>query len=704
MLGVVSVAAKSPNAVHPLEDMALMDLTHENFAIKEAQASEVVPMGSSYSGQPAMVEDEYAFNVSDDGLGIDYEEDFVVVAEGEHILILVTKDAYDWFQLYGVYNFSNPYGDNSEPFLRYGDIITTEMLDYMVDEFDNNGYPKMAEVYGVPASRPTDELDPEYEDKDKVWTLIFNIRDDAYYDPDVGSYIAGYFSLSDSNFYQKNIMHIDSFEWEHRAGDGDNPWFDPDHPRARPNLYEGTFIHEYEHMIHSDIDADEPSWVDEGLADLAGFLCGYGHSSGHIANYLVYHPYTALTFWGSGLEDYGASYLFQLYLYEKFGGAAFTSALVQEQANGIKGIENTLTAFGYTETFDEIFDAWTIANYIDDTRKAGGKYGYDTLEVGTIDTWGYSILYTLENYWWGPPLDVPWDFPASWWWGSGPQPYTAQYYTFINDKAADVWIDGDDTSGTPAYSGTYEWYSGAQAWTWRSFYQTFYIPIGGATLEFMTFYEIEGDWDYGYVEVFDQDTGVWYTLDAAGTVDYVAHAQDNPNTPVEREPTTYETAGSWHAFTGESGGWIPVSMDLNSYAGHSIDVYFTLWQDGAFTLQNMYVDDISIPEIGFFDDIEGGEDGWSSTGWIVTDGILDNGWSVTVIDTKWVPTARYPEPMRNNAQRLHSIRNMFVDPLTQYGTMSIPTTPAKSGRVQVTIVSNRADHILTSDYWIGWDW
>ena len=457
-------------------------------------------------------------------------------------------------------------------------------------------------------------------------------------------------------------------------------------------------------MIHSDIDADEPSWVDEGLADLAGFLCGYGHSSGHIANYLVYHPYTALTFWGSGLEDYGASYLFQLYLYEKFGGAAFTSALVQEQANGIKGIENTLTAFGYTETFDEIFDAWTIANYIDDTRKAGGKYGYDTLEVGTIDTWGYSILYTLENYWWGPPLDVPWDFPASWWWESGPQPYTAQYYTFINDKAADVWIDGDDTSGTPAYSGTYEWYSGAQAWTWRSFYQTFYIPIGGATLEFMTFYEIEGDWDYGYVEVFDQDTGVWYTLDAAGTVDYVAHAQDNPNTPVEREPTTYETAGSWHAFTGESGGWIPVSMDLNSYAGHSIDVYFTLWQDGAFTLQNMYVDDISIPEIGFFDDIEGGEDGWSSTGWIVTDGILDNGWSVTVIDTKWVPTARYPEPMRNNAQRLHSIRNMFVDPLTQYGTMSIPTTPAKSGRVQVTIVSNRADHILTSDYWIGWDW
>jgi len=59
---------------------------------------------------------------------------------------------------------------------------------------------------------------------------------------------------------------------------------------------------------------------------------------------MVYHPVTALTFWGGGLESYGASYLFQLYLFEKYGGRAFTTALVQEQANGIEGIEKTLAA------------------------------------------------------------------------------------------------------------------------------------------------------------------------------------------------------------------------------------------------------------------------------------------------------------------------------------------------------------------------
>ncbi|MFX1304208.1 MAG: hypothetical protein ACFE9X_12705, partial [Promethearchaeota archaeon] len=233
---------------------------------------------------------------------------------------------------------------------------------------------------------------------------------------------------------------------------------------------------------------------------------------------------------------------------------------------------------------------------------------------------------------------------------------------------------------------------------------SFDIPVTGATLDFMTFFEIEGDWDYGYVEVYDQNTGEWYTLDAPGTVDYVAHAQDNPNCPNGREPTDYEAATRWHAFTGDSGGWIPVSMDLTPFAGHRIDIYFTLWQDGAFTLQNMYIDYISIPEIGFFDDVEAGEDGWTSTGWYVTDGIQDNGFSITAIDTKGVPSARYPEPASNNAMTLHGVWHMTTDPITQIGMMTVPATPVKSGRVMVAIVSNHAGHILSAhyDFYVLW--
>jgi immune inhibitor A len=594
--------------------------------------------------------------------------------DGTWGIILIEKAAYDSFDGTNYY-FPNPNGC-----ARPEDVISHEQLVYLLDEFDNNIYPTVADVYGEPL--------PRGDEGKKTWILIFNIRDEWYYDCTQTSYIVGYFSASESAENNKNIMHVDSYDWANRTG--------PD--AARPYLYEGAFAHEFEHLVHFDIDPDEPSWVDEGLADLAGFLCGYGHWDGHLFNYLAYHPMVSLTFWGGGLEDYGASYLFQLYLFEKYGGAAFTSALVDEQANGIEGIENTLAAFGYRDRFDDIFDNWVVANYIDDTRKAGGKYGYDTLDIGSADTQGATIEWVLYNVWWGPPDAAPFAVPSDWFYGIEPQPYTAHYFRFNNTNAVNVWVDGDDYSGTPAYSGSYEWYSDAEAWAWRSFYQTFSIPATGATLDFMTFYEIEEDWDYGYVEVYDQDTGEWYTLDAAGTVDDVAHGQDNPNTPDEREPTAYAAAGRWHGFTGVSGGWVPVSMDLTPFAGHDIDVYFTTWQDGAFTLQMMYVDDISIPEIGFLDDVEAGEDGWASSGWYVSDGILANGLTIVAIDAKGVPTARYPEPTRSNAMQLHRVYTMTTDPDTQEGIVNIPATPVKSGRVEVAIIANHANHILSSHY------
>ena len=685
----VPVGLNGQQMEFPRNDMAPsgpdpMDLSVEMLGEKEislrayaAQVGSAIATNISSDGEPAVIGDEFTFNVSDSGLGMGYDEKFVVVLDGAHGIILIPKDAYDSFDGTN-YHFANPIGDDSEPWLRSEDLLTPDQLMYMLAEFDNNIYSTVGAVFGEPL--------PRGDEGQKVWILILNIRDEAYYDPNATSYVAGYFSASESADNNKNIMHIDTFDWVNRIG--------PD--ADRPYLYEGTFAHEFEHLVHFDIDPDEPSWVDEGLADLSGYLCGYGHSQGHIAYYMVYHPFTALTYWGGGLEDYGASYLFQLYLYEKYGGAAFTSALVQEQTNGIEGIEKTLRAFGGKQTFDEIFDNWTIANYVDDTRKAGGKYGYDTLDIGSIDSWGYSIEYALSNFWWGPPDEAGFDVP-SYWFGD-PLPYTAHYYRFTNSKRAAAYIDGDDFVGTPAYSGSYEWHSGIEDWAWRSLYQTFDIPAGGATLTFNTSYEIEENWDYAYVEVYDQDTGLWCTLDADGTVDYVSYAQDNPNTPNDREPFAYDAAGCWHAFTGNSGGWTPVSMDLTPFAGHTIDLYFTSWQDPFVSERGMYVDDIAIPEIGFFDDVESGEDGWTTTGWSITVGVLGNGIGVVTIDTKWVPTARYPEPANNNAMPLHQINTMKVDAATQAGADILSATPIKSGRVKVSIISNHVDHDFTSGY------
>ncbi len=678
-VSIVSMAmmatAKPDNGLQLTEDVALMDLTHENFVERDSQArkldTQTEPMITPGSS-PASQGDEITVSVSDNYLGLSYNETFVVVEDGTNGIILVEKDAYDSFDGTNYY-FANPYGDDSEPWLRTVDIISETQLHYLLNEFDTNIYEVVTGVFG--------DLNPRGAEGQKVWVLIHNIRDAAYYLPGETSYIAGYFSSGENADNNKNMFHIDSYDWLNRVG--------PD--GARPQLYEGVFAHEFEHMVHYDVDPDEPSWVDEGLADLAGYLSGYGHSNGHIMYYMAYHWFTPLTFWGGGLEDYGASYLFQLYLYEKFGGADFVSALVQEQANGIEGIENTLRSFGIDLSFDKIFDRWTIANYLDDTSRWGGMYGYETLEMGSADTNGWTLEYSLSAQWGEPIFEAP--FGLWGWWGV-PQPYTAHYYRFINEDRAHVYFNGDESSGTPAFSGMYEWYSDAEAWAWRSFSQTFDIPDTGATLSFMTNYDIEEDWDYGYVEVYDHDTGTWTTLeDNEGyTVTTDPFAQDNPNVPEDREPRGYVADSNWHAFTGYSNGWVAISMDLGAFAEHTIDIHFRTWQDGAFTLQMMYVDDISIPEIGFFDDVEGGEDGWATDGWYVTDGILDNNWEVTVVNLDY-PVSD-PVPLD-----LNWVHHMHFPHNTQSSSLSVRAT--KDNHIRLMIISNHANHILPADYYFS---
>ena len=172
--------------------------------------------------------------------------------------------------------------------------------------------------------------------------------------------------------------------------------------------------------------------------------------------------------------------------------------------------------------------------------------------------------------------------------------------------------------GIPAHSGVYEWYSDGGAYSWFRLNQTFDIPETGATLNFWSYYEIEEDWDYGYVEVHDLNTDEWFTLPGNKTVSTLPERQNNPSCPSEYEPTAYFDAGRWNTFTGFSDTMYAEEMDLTPFANHTIELYFTYWTD-PFTLElGWYIDDIAIPEIGFFDDVESGPSDWTYNGWDIT--------------------------------------------------------------------------------------
>jgi len=606
--------------------------------------------------------------VSDDWTGEMYDQEFNCVLEGEKCNIWIglspeiydggMKDEYDpkgegfeddtWYFAYPWSSIGidaeeaaapDPDGDGYYLPPEYRDWITGKDLIHVMNEFDNNIHDCVVEHFGNYSYRPGPLNDG------KIQVLIFNIRDGLYYDPiGAGWFIIGYFWSYVSNLNDANIFHMDTYQWWRRVGDPTDTYFGLG---ALPLQYEGTFAHEFQHLVHYDVDSSELSWVNEGCSTLAEWICGYGFSPGHISEYLLYFWDDSLTVWQGYLSDYGGVFLWTYYMWEHYGGDELIWDLVHEQENGILGWSKVLANNGVGKSFDEIFQDWAIANYLDDISICGGIYGYYNLDIPSDDSEGYSISSVMES--WESQSNTPYfdwivrSYPNEglpYPYGSS-LPYVVNYVEFYKGGHANMELtfDGDDYCGVEAYSGEYKWSSGGDAWAWYRLMQTFDIPAEGATLNFMTLYEIELDWDYGYVEVYDHTSGTWVTLPGLNTVTTLTNNEgiDNENCPGDEsdwgfEPTGYYEDGLWNAFTGSSGGWYQETMDLTPFAGHSIDLYFTYWTD-PYTLEaGWFVDDISIPEINFFDDGEAGVGSWSTlNGWERENYVHDNNYEVNLI-------------------------------------------------------------------------
>jgi hypothetical protein len=560
-----------------------------------------------------------------DGLGVgevrtlygDGFRDFTLMAIGDNCEIWVAND------------LSYPAGDP-----RPVPVVTQAQVDYLFAEFNGNIYPNATGYFGMTADRDgTGSVFESWgldgyatDNPQRVMILVFNIIDEAYYDPAFPFYTAGYFWPEMNDVYaNRNIIHIDSHDWANRIG--------PD--ASRPYLYEQVFTHEYEHAIHYDHDPGEPSWVDEGLADLAPYLVGYGHSAGHIAYYLQYHR-TPLTVWNGGLEDYGESYLFQLYLLENFGGAPFVKALVDEPANGIEGIENQLAAFGYTASFDDIYRDWTVANYLDDearTGLSGATLGYDSLDIPSDDTWGYTIEWGVDNVY---GSNASGKIPLPRYYGGYKSntvqypigtvmPYGPMYLTYSGMEPSLVSsFRGDASSGIEPFAGDYELWGGRGDLLATEARMAVPVPIGAnGTLALEVNYQIEEYWDFAFVQVSTDGGATWASLANAHTT-----STFDPN-------AIGGVIANVPGFTGSSGGWSHEVFDLSAYEGQSILVRFLYITDWATNESGFYADEILITDASgtvFYDGLEAGAGSWVLSGFEHTTGLAANDWALTFLN------------------------------------------------------------------------
>jgi immune inhibitor A len=378
------------------------------------------------------------------------------------------------------------------------------------------------------------------------------------------------------------------------------------------DYYESVLAHEFQHMVHWNVDLNEDTWLNEGLSELSSMLTGYGPSG--FAEEFLRQPDTQLNAWpedGNRRVHYGAAFMFVAYFYDRYGEQA-TSTLVQDPVNGLDSVANTLQvidardpATGAPVGLVDLYGDWLAANRLMDTSVGDGRFGYSFPEIATMPQaaiTGYAqpgdTSVAQTGLQWGAQyLEIP----------GGAEPQTLRF-AFEGEQTVSI-VD------TQAHSGRYMWWSNRADESDTRLTRAFDLTgVDSATLNYWTWYHIEDLWDYAYVMVSTDDGATWTPLATPRTT------TDDPHS------NAYGPG-----YTGRSGGWVQESLDLSAYAGQEVLVRFEYITDDAVTQPGLIIDDISIPEIGYSYDVEDGDGGWVSQGWLRMDNVLPQRFLVQLV-------------------------------------------------------------------------
>ncbi|MHA1499874.1 MAG: hypothetical protein ACTSRT_20275 [Promethearchaeota archaeon] len=506
-----------------------------------------------------------------------------------------------WVQLnlsYGWDIFGNSWDDP-----RDDPVVTQADVNYLLDEFTTNIYPIDTGYFGTPdLHNGNNGYWPEYYNgSSREVILVHNFKDDAYYDPEYPYYIAGFYSPTFETYFDRNIINIDSHDWENRIGPG----------VSRPYLYESVIAHEYQHLIHDDYNPYDETWMNEACSMFAEPLCGYPVDYGAIRRFL-FTPDNGLNVWGDQgdrniLADYGAVFLWAMYLNDHYGGAAFFSQFVQGGIPGEEGIDAALEFLDYEERFMDVFHDWRIANLL---HTGDGKYNYKSIDLSEDNEELEGIQLTVQEV---TGKKIPWtyagvEFGTTWSLDdddtgiSGVSPFGSDYISFPDLRGLNRFqFDGDELAFVPVddydrwtYDGE-EWYSGAYALT-NSLIAT-PIHVGeNAVLQLNTFWDIEDEWDFAFVQV-STTGGTWESEWTSLENEYTTYVIDDAAIDAARD--------NLPGFYGYSGVYLDLEFDLSTYAGQDIYIGFRYVTDWAFEYEGWYLGDVVVSDDTGDHDIEG---------------------------------------------------------------------------------------------------
>jgi hypothetical protein len=133
-------------------------------------------------------------------------------------------------------------------------------------------------------------------------------------------------------------------------------------------------------------------------------------------------------------------------------------------------------------------------------------------------------------------------------------------------------------------------------------------------LSFQTWYDIETDWDYVYVEV-SENGETWEIL----------------TTPSGTGTDPSGNSYGW-GYTGKT-DWKQESIDLSAYAGKKVFVRFEYITDAAVNGEGFMLDDIEVTAVNYQSDFEADDGGWVAEGFVRVQNTLPQTFGLALILT-----------------------------------------------------------------------
>ncbi len=456
----------------------------------------------------------------------------------------------------------------------------------LVETFEAEIYPTNREFFGS-------EWSPGVDGDPHLYII---------YADDLGFGLAGYFSSADENH---PLAHEYSNAHEAFVLNADNL-------RLSGDFTLGVLAHEFQHMIHWYRDRNESSWLNEGFSELAAFINGY--DVGGFDYLYTSEPDMQLNDWpndsSATTPHYGAAFLFVNYFLNRFGEDV-TKSLVAHQENGMSSVDAVLDELNITDPLsgediqaDDVFLDWVIASYLQDDAVADGRYTYQNYPNAPSPS-VFESIYTCPSD--TMTRDV--------------HQYGVDYIRIDCPGSYNLHFEGSIPVGVlpmDAYSGEYAFWSNkgdeSDMTLTRSF--DFSDHEGPLTLTYWTWYDLEEDYDYLYLEV-SLDGENWQILTTPS------------GTPEDPSGNSY--GWGYNGLSGGDGSWIQEKVDISQYSGQQVQIRFEYITDAAVNGEGLLLDDVAIPEVDYYSDFEVDSGGWDAAGFVRIRNVLPQTFKLALI-------------------------------------------------------------------------